>query len=230
MKPFSPAKPVFFISTHLDDVALSCSRFIHANPGACVLTVFAGAPPGKRKGYNRETTGEKYALAAVQKRRDEDAAALSMLGATHIWLDLWDNDYVNADPRTADKQEIMDLVSRALRDGNAGSVVAPIGFVHPDHIAVSAACIELSTGSNLEWYFYTDMPYAHTWPEKRIERLQQISAQLELAPLEPYVGDGTVKHEIIKLYRSQYGPASREPGFAASMAAPEEYWRVVVGS
>jgi hypothetical protein len=88
LNPFAPASPVCFISTHLDDVALSCSHFLAAHPGATVVTVFAGAPPESRvDGWNAKTTGEAYAPDALRVRRDEDALALAVVNASPYWLD-----------------------------------------------------------------------------------------------------------------------------------------------
>jgi hypothetical protein len=96
---FAPTAPVCFISTHLDDVALSCGHFLAANPGATVVTVFAGAPLESRAdGWNAETTGETYAPDALRVRRDEDASALAVVDATPYWLNLWEAEYL-ARPR-----------------------------------------------------------------------------------------------------------------------------------
>jgi LmbE family N-acetylglucosaminyl deacetylase len=96
---FAPTAPVCFISTHLDDVALSCGHFLAANPGATVVTVFAGAPLESRAdGWNAETTGETYAPDALRVRRDEDASALAAVDATPYWLNLWEAEYL-ARPR-----------------------------------------------------------------------------------------------------------------------------------
>jgi LmbE family N-acetylglucosaminyl deacetylase len=95
LNPFAPTAPVCFISTHLDDVALSCSHFLAAHPGATVVTVLAGAPPESRAdGWNAKTTGEGYAQSALRVRRDEDATALALVHAAPYWLDLWEAEYL----------------------------------------------------------------------------------------------------------------------------------------
>src|SRR5258708_7760213 len=121
MNQFLPTKPLLFISTHLDDVALSCSFALLANPESTVVTVLAGAPEAmyeSDKSYNSNTTGERYAPDAVRKRRNEDATAMKFLSTKPIWLGLFDNDYIHKDPRTEDKQEIMDSISRVITKVN----------------------------------------------------------------------------------------------------------------
>jgi LmbE family N-acetylglucosaminyl deacetylase len=226
MTQFSPTAPVSFISTHLDDVAISCACFIHANPGARVITACAGAPKGRRRGYNRWTTGEKKAPAAVRKRRDEDAAAMALLRATPVWLDLYDDDYRHTHRGIDDVPEIVDAVGRALGSDATGSVVFPLGFVHFDHVAVSNACLQLARDSELEWYIYADMPYSQTYPEMKEERLAEVQQRVHLESLDPYVGDALIKDEALQAYASQYGPLREERGFEAALSAPEQYWRV----
>ena len=47
-----------------------------------VLTVFAGAPDVRAKGWNTGTTKRKNAADALALRRREDDAAMRMLGAS----------------------------------------------------------------------------------------------------------------------------------------------------
>lgn len=228
MNKFLPAKPLLFISTHLDDVALSCSFALLANPEPIVVTVLAGAPETVHDGYNSNTTGEGYAPDAVQKRRNEDAAAMKFLSAKPVWLGLYDNDYIHKDPRTDDKQEIMDSISRVISKEGAVSVIAPLACGHSDHVAVSNACIELAKNSKLAWYLYMDMPYGQRNPDKVTERLFEVQKLLNLETLEPLQGDGDRKHEAFKLYTSQYIPTGGgSAGFESEMSTPEQYWRVL---
>src|SRR6516164_4596576 len=93
MARFTPTGPVCFVSTHLDDVVLSCGHFLAAHPGCTVLTVLAGAPNEFHDGYNRRATGESYAPDAIAKRRAEDDSALALLSAHPVRLPLLDGDY-----------------------------------------------------------------------------------------------------------------------------------------
>ncbi len=155
---------------------------------------------------------------------------MTLLGATPMWLDLYDADYLRSQRGIGDVPEIVDAVGHALGPHATGSVAFPLGFVHADHVAVSNACIELTRDSTLDWFIYADMPYSQTYPDKKAERLAEVQRSVHLEALDPYLGDTLIKDEVLKAYRSQYGPLSEERGFAASLSAPEEYWRVTSGS
>ena len=228
MSGFEPLGPVMVISTHLDDAVLSCAQFIHANPGTTVVTVLAGAPDVYHKGYNSKSTGKPYAPDAVRMRRDEDAKAMSMLSAQYVWLDLLDNDYLQANPRIDDQDEIRDAISGVLRERQPVSVVAPLGLIHADHVAVSDACLELAIRSEHEWYLYMDMPYGPAVPRTVPQRIATVETKVELEVLEPFHGDPDIKRPVMKAYSSQYGPTRRSHrrGFRASMKASEQYWRI----
>ncbi len=155
---------------------------------------------------------------------------MAMLGATPMWLDLYDADYLRSDRDVGDVAEIVDAIGHALGPDATGSVAFPLGFVHADHVAVSNACIQLARDLALEWYIYADMPYSQTYPDKKAERLAEVQRRVHLESLDRYVGDALIKDQVLKAYASQYGPLSEERGFAASLSAPEEYWRVTGGS
>ena len=227
MKRFSPTKPVYFISTHLDDVVLSCAHFLAANPGCTVITVLAGAPEQVHEGYNSNTTGERYAPDAVQKRRSEDRAALELLSATPVHLGLYDNDYIRQD-RRSDLPDIVEAVRRAISNGTPGSIISPLGSEHSDHIGVSEACIQLARESDLDWYLYADMPYMQRNSELFNQRLAEIQREVTLEAFDPFAPLGELKHEAFKLYKSQYEPTIGSwQDFPSVMATPELYWRIV---
>jgi LmbE family N-acetylglucosaminyl deacetylase len=155
MTGFAPEGPVCFVSTHLDDVALSCSHWLAGNPSATVITVFTGAPDIERTdGWNYITTRETAALKAIEIRRKEDAAAMNALGAKACWLDLWDSQYLpdGVQERNAGR-DALDVTLEHIRPT---SVVAPLGLHHSDHIAVGATCLAKARDSRLTWYYYLD--------------------------------------------------------------------------
>lgn len=227
MNDFAPARPVCFVSPHLDDAALSCASFLSKNPGSIVITALSGAPDTDHDGYNATTTGETYAPKAIAQRRREDADAMALLSAQPVWIDLYDNDYLHQFPRTADKHDIMAAIDREIEEAQAAAVVAPLGFVHSDHVAVSNACLQLSLASTREWYLYMDMPYAQTFPKELDRRLRDVRRVFEVESLEPFPANGERKREAVKCYQTQYGPISRDQsGFEPAMIASEQYWRV----
>jgi LmbE family N-acetylglucosaminyl deacetylase len=243
MDRFSPTGPVCFISTHLDDVVLSCGHFLAAHPGCTVLTVLAGAPDEFHDGYNRRATGEMYAPDAVAKRRAEDDSALALLSAHAVRLPLLDGDYVGLrNSECHDQSEIVGAVDDAMVSVRPASVVTPVGFVHADHIAVSNACLQLVLRSSLDWYLYGDMPYSQRYPELLSERLTQLESTFSLEELEPNPVVPRVKLEAFKRYRSQYVPmgGDRRPWpvrrlrprrrsmteFRSELETEERYWRI----
>jgi LmbE family N-acetylglucosaminyl deacetylase len=232
MKTFEPSQPVVIISTHLDDAVLSCAQLIHATSNVTVITVLAGAPDAFHEGYNSRTTGEPFAPNAMKIRRDEDAKAMAMLSAQYVWLDFLDNDYLEAPHSSEEQQEIRDEISNVFKERRPQTVLSPLGLSHPDHIAVSDACLELAAQSDYEWYFYLDMPYALAMPELLPERLRAIEKTLELSALEPYSNNPGIKREVMKLYESQFEPTRRSHrrGFRATMKASEQYWKVTGGA
>ena len=229
MNQFIPSEPVLFVSTHLDDVVLSCGHFLSKNPQSVVLTVLAGAPDRLREGYNSNTTGEIYAPNAVRKRRNEDAAAMNFLSVmSPEWLSLYDNDFLHWIRRRNDHEEIVLAIDVAIQKIGAGSVVTPLGLKHLDHVAIANACIELAKKSDLEWYLYMDMPYGQRRPKALRKREAFVRKSLNLDELQPLQIDGHQKHEAFKLYESQYAPiGGGKPDFDQVMMAAEKYWRLI---
>lgn len=223
MSDFVPTAPICFISTHLDDVALSCSHFVAAHPGVVVITVFAGAPDGAAGAWDRFTTGRESAHEALSMRREEDSDALGRLGAVPVWLELLDGQY-EAD-KDRDRRPIIDEVARALDALGPGAVVAPMGLFHPDHIAVADACLLLALERAEEFYLYLDMPYAQAFPARVAERLDRLALRVEeLTPFEPV--DPAAKQRAVGAYGSQMRLVKGVAGFEASMTDSERYWRV----
>lgn len=221
---FVPTAPLCFISTHLDDVALSCGHFVAAHPGSVVVTVLAGAPDVAAGPWDRLTTGRGSAREALALRREEDAEALAQLGATPVWLDLADGQYEPERPR--DRSPIVHELSRVLDGMGAGAVVAPLGLYHPDHIAVADACRLLALERAEEFYLYLDMPYAQTFPATFADRLDHLgTGAQELTPFEAV--DPATKRRAVTAYASQLRwVRAGLSGFEASMTDSERYWQV----
>jgi LmbE family N-acetylglucosaminyl deacetylase len=222
-----PTPPLLFVSTHLDDVVLSCAGLLERHPGSTVVTVLAGAPDRDHDGYNRLSTGKVYAPDAVRVRREEDEAALSSLGATPRWLDFLDGDFLGAPSRT-DQAEIAEQLGRTLAASGAGAVFAPLGIVHPDHVGVADACRALTETVPTEWYLYADMPYMQDDPGAVGARLAELDGSTALEELEPVPADAGRKDHLARLYATQYPwIGGAEDGFASKLGTPERYWRVL---
>jgi LmbE family N-acetylglucosaminyl deacetylase len=222
------AHPACVISTHLDDAALSCGHWLSANPGATVLTVYAGAPDIHRTdGWNFRTTGESSARRAIATRRAEDLAAMARVGASPRWLDFWDSQYPTG--RRQRNSRIVSSIALALEEIGPASVLAPIGLHHPDHRTIGDLCLLLAHRHAFEWYFYLDMPYAQTCPHELPERIREVAGDptVQLHPLAPFEPVGGTKRSAVQLYRSQWGAVSRTlAGFEGSFSDPEQFWRI----
>jgi len=223
MTNFDPTNPIF-VSTHLDDVVLSCAYYVGEHPGTQVATVMAGAPDIELDDWSARTTGHLRAQDALRVRTAEDNAAMEALGAVPTRLDLWDLPYLNGQPRDPD------TVYRALATSlpsEVESIVGPLGLTHPDHRVVSDACIRLARDLGLALYLYADLPYGHTYPRNITDRLAELAVRgLRLTQLDP-VKSAVDKPAVCDLYATQMDELRGSfKTFDASLSAPEQYWRV----
>ncbi len=219
------AEPVVIVVPHLDDAVLSCSTILARRPGATVVTVFAGAPQEQRRGYNAETTQERFAPQAMARRRAEDERALGLFGARSLPLDLFELDY--EDRRTDDYPEV---VARAVRDAveplAPATLVLPLGLMHPDHVLLADAARALWSGP---WatLLALDLPYGVGDPYAMAERLQAVTKVAALREVR-FGAAPSQKRAAMALYESQYAATRRSDrrAFEATMLGQERFWRV----
>lgn len=222
-------EPIAVVSTHLDDAVLSCAHLLNANPGATVITVFAGSPDEMHNGYNSHTTGMGYAPDTLRVRRSEDALAMAVLSSNYVWLDLLEYDYVRTKSRVLDHPAIVKAVLGAVTEIGAKTVVAPLGLVHTDHVSVGNACVEIASNSDQDWHLYMDLPYGLNRSRKVAKRLAEVERWIDLDSPRELSGDPHVKRRAMKMYASQYGPTKRNfrKRFQSAMTGPEVYWDVL---
>jgi len=233
-----------FVSPHLDDVALSCSRLVAMQPGSVVVTAFAGGPPAvdPLPDWDR-TCGFEAGDDVTAARRGEDAAACSLLGATFEHLGHWDEQYRRAElgyagPAGDDLVEALaaDLAGVFARSP-ADAWVVPLGIHHTDHLTTARACLAAigrlagrAGADDREWYVYQELPYHLAFPESvatGIGRAHAAGFQVEVA--EPDLSaDGDLKRAAIDCHRSQVatGLAIRAEHVEAAVAGPESYLRL----
>ena len=167
-----------FVQPHTDDVALSCgglvARLADGGDHPVVVGVFTGPP----------RSDEELAPAVIELhdswglgsepwrgRRDEDARACEVLGATPLWLDFQDAPYrpglttfesVFA-PMAADDPLPAQIGGELLtlsRQSDAAVVYMPLGVGdHIDHQLCHAAAAVLER-AGVHVRFYEDFPYA----------------------------------------------------------------------
>lgn len=157
-RTFVRAPRIVVVSPHLDDAALSLgatiARAARAGSQVTVATVFAGDPEiSAEAGPWDVACGFADARAAVRGRREEDARACAILGATPVWLPFDDVEY--------EPEHDADAIWAALEpslDG-AGLVLTP-GFplAHPDHEWVTRLLV---ARCDAPLAFYTEQPYAN---------------------------------------------------------------------
>lgn len=143
---------IVVVSTHLDDAVLSCWSIVAGDADVTVVTVFTGSPedPNLVTDWDRDTgLTSKERMAA---RIDENRAALAVAGRSPIDLGFLESQYGG---RSIDAG----VLAERLRDAElvylpAGTGV-PGGRVHPEHVLVRDACLELRPDARL----YADQPY-----------------------------------------------------------------------
>jgi LmbE family N-acetylglucosaminyl deacetylase len=220
---------VLVFSPHFDDAAMGAGHLLLAHPGSTVCTVFAG-PPDQ---YPAEPT-EWDALGGfvagddvVAIRRDEDRAALAVLGAEHQWLDFVDHQYVARSERAT-----VDDVARALAAVVAAveptAVVLPLGLANPDHVVTHDAGLRVARERpDLAWFAYEDAGYKHlpgmlAWRVAKLFR-----SDLWPTPMiVPTLQDHERKRAAIECYQSQLGPLRADHALDARLdgAVPEQFW------
>ncbi len=240
---------VIFLSPHFDDIALSCGGMAArlAKMGArCIgLTVCAApAPAGgplslfaQQLHAEWESARGEGETAINEVRREEERAALRLLGLEPVWLDVPDAPYRRGSGGgylyTSDQQlfgkvapeerrtlapAITKEIRRVARESGARGrvrVFAPLGVGnHVDHQLVFWAARRLPSRYGV--LFYEDYPYAAR-PGALEARLRAVSAhglaQPRVTPIADLVG---LKIAAIARYKSQlemlFGSAEAMPG------------------
>ncbi|MBA2520190.1 MAG: PIG-L family deacetylase [Chloroflexia bacterium] len=202
-----------FLSPHYDDIALSCGGTVvllaRAGNGPAISVAFGAAPdPNQPLSTFAAAMHQTWGLAAadvIARRRQEDAAAAELLGATSASLSLTDAIYRGAwyqddaallGTVAAEEAPLTGRLTRELLDAaghdRGARFYAPLGIGgHVDHQICFATGVELAAAGWDVW-FYEDLPYA-LQPGARATRRQRIAAvwpatapaSLRAAPLAP---------------------------------------------
>jgi LmbE family N-acetylglucosaminyl deacetylase len=214
------------ISPHLDDGAFSCGDLLACHPGATVVTLFAGLREAARAAVTPwdRACGFRDAGEAIAARRDEDRAALAVLGARPCWLEFEDSQYAARPPGIAS-------LAGALREALDGmcpdTVVLPLGLFHSDHhLAHQAGLRLMAEDRDTRWLAYEDALYRN-FPRLAQQRLQQLAHDGICAT--PWAGprsrNADIKRRSVSHYASQLrGLATPGRPGHADLAAEERYW------
>lgn len=193
-----------FLAPHFDDAVYSCGGTLAVQVSVgqrpLVITVCAGVPDHtvlssfamdvhRRMGFSQDVK------TAIQARRQEDAAAMEMLGVDFLWLDYPDAIYrgtpayypresmliggeVHAGDRWIDDELAQLLVG--LRQRLPDTVwYAPLGVGrHIDHQIVCSAADRLTRlGARVN--LYEDFPYVVHLPDALTARLEELGNTME---------------------------------------------------
>jgi LmbE family N-acetylglucosaminyl deacetylase len=236
--PVELLERIVVVSPHLDDAVLGCGGLLAAHPGATVITVYAGAPvayPDPPTAWDA-LAGFVAGDDVLARRREEDRGALAELGATPVWLDYVEHQYlpreewVGADVTTTGLEE-------AVRAAAPTAVFAPFGLANPDHTATHDAARAVrermsgapETTDDLAWFCYEDMGYQHI-PGLLAWRVSQLfRAGIWPTPAAPRVDPtGDRKRAALGHYASQLRSLEADWQLGAKLAAPapEQFWRL----
>lgn len=229
--PENTGEDLLVISPHLDDAVLSCAEAIFHARRATVLTVFAGTPPdgGMLTDWDSRS-GFISAREAIAARREEDAAAMSRLGAEPVWLDFLDSQY--GDTPSADA--IAEAIHRVVRGVAPRTVLLPAGLFHSDHALAHEAALQLRAQlrtrlPELDWRMYEDAHYRRIagFLQRRLARLLEQGVQATPLAHQTDAAAAQVKEAAIGCYASQLRAlAAKVRDGHADAFAPEGYWRL----
>ena len=221
----SPARKLLIITPHLADAVLGCGELVAANPGAVVVTAFAGIPQDAYVVPEWDAAcGFASPRQAVTVRRREERAALECLDAEPCWLSCPEIQY----RRRVTLDEVVLRLARALRRHRAEQVALPLGLLPGDHALVSEAALYLARERRCECLLYDDALPARSRPEAA-QRLAPLATEPFELPADPY--RAYLKRRALERYESLargFRAAGRE--LASMLERPERYWRLSVTS
>jgi len=225
---------IVVVSPHFDDAALGASHLLtrFAEPGRCtVITVLGGRPPA----YPDEPTdwdaagGFKSGDDVVAVRREEDRAAMAVLGAEPVWLDFADHQYLAKGERPT-AEVVAPVLEAAILATGATATFLPMGLANPDHVMThDAGRIVLARHPELAWFGYEDHGYKHIPGILAWRVAKMFRAGLWPTPaMVPLDIDAGRKRKAISCYTSQIGPLERDHALSERLAAnvPEQMWRL----
>ena len=220
---------VLVCSPHFDDAALGAAYLLCAHAGSTVVTVFGG-PPAQYPDPPTEWDalgGFKRGDDVVALRREEDRAAMDELGATPVWLDYVDHQYLARGERP-DVKEVAAAIEGVIDDGHPTAVFIPMGLANPDHVTThEAGALLAARRDDLAWFCYEDSGYKHI-PGMLAWRISKLFAS-DLWPTPMVVPadlDHDRKRRAIECYKSQLPPLNRDHALGARIGGnvPEQHW------
>ncbi|HUY21408.1 MAG TPA: PIG-L family deacetylase [Acidimicrobiales bacterium] len=226
---------ILVVSPHFDDAVLGAAHLIDRHPGTTVVTVLGGRPPA----YPDEPTswdacgGFEAGDDVVAMRREEDRAAMAYLGATPVWLEFADHQYLAKDLRPRPEQ-VAPALEQAIAGASPTAVFLPMGLANPDHAlthdaGLLARAALAGSAAPPAWFLYEDHGYKHipgilAWRVAKLF-LSGLWPTPAVVPVDP---DMARKRAAIEFYKSQVAPLQRDHALGERLDAnvPEQFWRL----
>jgi len=222
---------IMVVSPHFDDAALGCAHLLGTYPGSTVVTVCAGRPPAYPDPPSEWDAlgGFRVGDDVVAIRRDEDRAAMAVLGADPVWLDFVDHQYLEK-PERARPEQIADALAAVIDERQPSAVFVPMGLANPDHELTHAAGVLLANARpGIAWLAYEDHGYKHI-PGMLAWRIAKLfhSGLWPTPAIVPVEEDHARKRAAVCRYVSQVPPLERDHGLGARLEGrvPEQHWRL----
>ena len=122
---------IVVLSPHFDDAAMGAGLTLlrHAGAATTVMTVFGGRPPSYPDPPSPWDALGGFGAGddVVAARREEDRAAMAVLGADHRWLDFADHQYLAEDARPS-APAVAESMQEALLDKGPARLRPPARF------------------------------------------------------------------------------------------------------
>lgn len=219
--------PVLVISPHLDDGIFSCGGLLGSGIDATVVTVFAGKPPQKQPLTDWDRAcGFGPDSDVMGCRRDEDQAALDVVGARPAWIEFLDAQY----GKTPSCKDIVLQLRMYLALLEPDSIFFPLGLFHSDHCLVhEAALMLMDHGRHCRWLAYEDVPY-RKMKNLRDARISALHTQgFELQPLRYSAPADAMqrKRKAVACYKSQLRAFSEGSASLDTVFDDEVYWHLI---
>jgi len=226
---------IVVVSPHFDDAAMGAGHLLVSYPGSTVITVLAGRPPA----YPDEVSewdaagGFQSGDDVVATRQDEDRAALDVLGATPVWLDFPDHQYLEPGDRPT-PEDVAPALLEAIVAIAPTAVFLPMGLANPDHVLTHDAGLLVRAtlaepGDGPLWFCYEDGGYKHlpgmlAWRVTKLFR----SGLWPTPSIVPVRTDYETRRHAIEQYKSQLPPLEQDHLLSERLDAnvPEQYWRL----
>jgi LmbE family N-acetylglucosaminyl deacetylase len=165
----------------------------------------------------------------VAARREEDAAAMEVLGSGYEWLEFSDHQYL-APPDRPTPSDVAPVLAVTIAEFDPTAVFFPMGLGNPDHVMVHDACLLVRQEQpEREWFCYEDHGYKHipgllAWRVAKLLRSQPWPTPA----IVPHVPDEERKRRAIWCYTSQIAPLEQDHALSARMEGrvPEQFWRL----